>query len=95
MTVAPGKRSAARGDGGSIIKPRQGRQASLSPFQGLSVCQPDPGLRFACPGLLSFGPPGRLRKNPIWTRLNLNGIARHAGRALFSFWKAAVSRVVR
>jgi hypothetical protein len=46
----------------------EGRQAFLSPFQGLSVCQPDPGLRFACPGLLSFGPPGRLRKNLIWTR---------------------------
>jgi len=47
----------------------EGRHPALSPFQGLSACQPDPGLRFACPGLLSFGPPGRLPKNLIWTRL--------------------------
>jgi hypothetical protein len=50
----------------------EGRQTFLLPFQGLSVCQPDPGLRFAYPGLFSFGVPGRLRKNLIWTRLIRN-----------------------
>ena len=62
--VAPGKRSAARGDRWSIIKPQRGdrkllpgKTFRLRPW-GFSRCHPDPGLRFACPGLWAAGPFG-------------------------------------
>jgi hypothetical protein len=54
----------------------EGRQKSLSPFQGSSDHPPNPGRRFACPGLLSFAPPARGRLNfefgPLATHVQLN-----------------------